>query len=177
MPETIKQIEAVPAAYPDVPGGLSDRAAMLDAGTIWARIESYTAHRFTVRQVIWTVEGAGDWAAPLTPANITGAEIWAVDNWADCTLSAGPYGLCLPDEGPFRITADVGGGVTPAPVLEAFRRLAEYLADEPDRAGVSQYSVNMGGTIEESYQRSAAWIARAMDYSGAADLLRPYRRA
>ena len=64
----------------------------------------------------------------------------------------------------------------PAAVSEAFRRLAEYMADDTDRAGVSSYSVNMGGAIQESYQRSAAHAARALQNSGAADLLRPYRR-
>ncbi len=70
----------------------------------------------------------------------------------------------------------MGGGEVPAAVSEAFRRLAEYLADATDRAGVSSYSVNMGGAIEESYQRNPAWVARAMELSGAADLLRPYKR-
>ncbi|TQE95020.1 MAG: hypothetical protein FKY71_17400 [Spiribacter salinus] len=69
-----------------------------------------------------------------------------------------------------------GGGDVPAAVSEAFRRLAEYLTDATDRAGVSSYSVNMGGAIEESYQRNPAWVARAMELSGAADLLRPYKR-
>ncbi len=70
----------------------------------------------------------------------------------------------------------MGGGDVPAAVKEAYRRLAEYLADEPDRSGVSSYSANLGGAIEESYQRNSAWVARAMDLSGAADLLRPYKR-
>lgn len=59
----------------------------------------------------------------------------------------------------------------------SYRQLAEYLADEHDRAGVSEYSVNMGGAISEACKRNPAWLARALDLSGAADLLRPYRRA
>lgn len=78
--------------------------------------------------------------------------------------------------GPYRFTATVGGGDVPAAVSEAFRRLAEYLADDPERSGASSYSVNMGGAIEESFNRNPAWIARALDLSGAADLLRPYKR-
>jgi hypothetical protein len=177
MLETIKQVESVPAAYPLRASGLSSPADALEPATVWARIEAYTAHRFTPRQVVWTLEGSGDWSPPLTPATVTAVERWNGEAWEPYPLQIGPYGYSAGAEGQYRVTADVGGGTVPAPVLEAYRRLAEYLADEPDRAGVSQYSVNMGGTISESYSRNAAWIARAMDNSGAADLLRPYRRA
>jgi hypothetical protein len=51
------------------------------------------------------------------------------------------------------------------------------MADASDRAGVSSYTVGMGGAVEESYQRNPAWMARAIQNSGAGDLLRPYRRA
>ena len=34
-----------------------------------------------------------------------------------------------PTAGPYRIVADVGGGEVPETILEAFRRLAEYLSD------------------------------------------------
>lgn len=176
MTVTLKQEEAVPATYPAAPGGLSPVAAALDASAVWQRIESYTAHRWTSRDVVWTVEGEGDWTPPLVPAVLTVAETWETGGWVRTTLPEGPLGYCLPGDGPYRITATVGGGNVPAAVLEAFRRLAEYLADETDRAGLSQYSVKVG-EIEESYDRSATWVARAMQLSGAADLLRPYRRA
>ncbi|MFC3118192.1 hypothetical protein ACFOHS_07920 [Jhaorihella thermophila] len=55
--EILKRDEAIPASYPAVPSGLSVAAAALDGDMIWQRIEAYTAHRFTDRQVIWTVEG------------------------------------------------------------------------------------------------------------------------
>ncbi|MDJ0979258.1 MAG: hypothetical protein QNI87_12095 [Erythrobacter sp.] len=177
MAETIDETEAVPLDYPDTPSGLSTAAAALDANAIWQRIEAYTAHRYTDREVTWLVEGKGHWGFPLTPATLSSAERWTGEAWEAVTLSAGPYGYCLPDEGPYRIIADVGAGTVPAAVSEAFRRLAEYLADDTDRAGVSDYMVNMGGAIQESYKRNPAWTARAMQYSGAADLLRPYRRA
>jgi hypothetical protein len=176
MSETLKQIEALPAAYPDAPGGLSTAAAALDTDVIWQRIEAYTAHRFTTREVVWTVEGEGNWTPPLTPATITASEKWESGAWADLTLVDGPYGYCFASDGPFRVTANVGSGTVPAAINEAFRRLVEYLADETDRAGASDYSVNIGGAVEESYQRNPTWVARAMQYSGAADLLRPYRR-
>ena len=177
MAATLKEVEAIPASYPDAPAGLSTAAAALDADALWQRIEAYCRARWTDREVVWTVEGSGAWEAPLTPATLNTVEVWESGAWVECTPAASPWGgYDLPGDGPYRITADVGSGDVPAAVNEAFRRLAEYLADEPDRAGVSSYSVNMGGAIEESYQRSPAWSARAMDLSGAADLLRPYKR-
>ena len=67
--DLLKQFEDVPAAYPDPPAGLSADAAALDADLIWGRIEAYCAHRWTPREVAWTILGdAGDqWRAPLTP--------------------------------------------------------------------------------------------------------------
>lgn len=178
MIDVIKQFEATPAAYPFAPAGLSTPAAALDPAMIWARIEAFIAHRFTEREVVWTLSGnAGDQFHPrLTPVVSREAHFWG-DQWEALTLLDGPLGVCLPFDGTYRVTAQVGAGDVPAPVIEAFRRLAEYLADTDDRAGVSDYSVNMGGAIEESYERNPAWVARAMQYSGAGDLLRPYRRA
>jgi hypothetical protein len=177
MLELVKQSEAIPASYPARPSGLSTAADALDPDTLWARIESYIAHRFTTREVVWILDGCGDWTVPLTPATITASERWNGEAWETYTLPAGPYGYALTMEGQYRITADVGGGDVPAAILEAYSRLAEYLADGTDRAGVSEYSVNMGGTIMESYKRNSSWVARSIELSGAADLLRPYRRA
>jgi hypothetical protein len=176
MIELVKQSEAIPATYPAFSGRLSYEAELLGAGAVWARIESYIAHRFTPREVIWTLDGCGDWTVPLTPATITSSERWNGEAWETYTLPTGPYGYALTMEGQYRITADVGGGDVPPAILEAYRRLAKYLADGTDRAGVSEYSVNMGGAIMESYKRNSAWVARAIELSGAADLLRPYRR-
>lgn len=180
--ETIAETESAPATYPDAPSGLSDAAAALDTAAIWQRIEAYTAHRYTARQATWLVEGKGHWAFPLTPATVSSAECWNGAAWESVTLTDGPYGYCLPDEGPYRIVADVGGGDVPKAVQEAYRRLAEYLAPgQPDnilfgRPGASSHTGKVGD-LEESYDRNPAWLARAMQYSGAADLLRPYRRA
>jgi hypothetical protein len=57
MAVTIKQTEAIPASYP----GDGDPA-------IWQRLESYIAHRFTSRAVVWIVEGCGEWTAAGGPA-------------------------------------------------------------------------------------------------------------
>ena len=180
--ETITEAEADPATYPDAPEGLSAAAAALDADMLWSRIEAYIAHRYSSRQVTWLVEGKGHWGFPLKPATLTSAEKWTGEEWETVTLAVSPYGYCLDDEGPYRIVASVGGGSVPAPVQEAYRRLAEYLAPgQPDnmlfgRPGVSSHSGTVGD-LTETYDRSPAWIAKAMQYSGAADLLRNYRRA
>ncbi len=177
MAVTLKEVEAIPASYPAPVEGLSQAAAALDAAAIWQRLEAYCRVRWSVREVVWTVEGEGPWEAPLSPSTVQAIEGWERGGWTECTPAASPWGgYDLPGDGPYRITAEVGGDDMPPAVAEAYRRLAEYLADVPDRAGVSSYSVNMGGAIEESYQRNPAWMARAMEYSGAADLLRPYKR-
>ncbi|MEC3861188.1 hypothetical protein VK792_07825 [Mesobacterium sp. TK19101] len=176
--DLLKQFEDVPAAYPDPPAGLSADAAALDTDLIWGRIEAYCAHRWTPREVVWTILGdVGDqWHPPLTPVVSREAHFWG-DQWEGLTLLDGPLGICLPFDGTYKITAQVGGGDVPAPVLGAFTRLAEYSADTEERAGATDYSVNLGGAIQENFSRYPSWLARAMQYSGAADLLRPYRRA
>lgn len=176
MAATLKEVEAIPADYPFVTD-LTLPELALDQAAIWQRIEAYCRMRWTAREVVWMVEGKGAWEAPLTPATLTMTEVWEGGEWVECTPAASPWGgYDLPGDGPYRITADVGGGDVPAAVSEAFRRLAGYLTDAADRSGVSSYSVNMGGAIQETYQRHPAWIARALVLSGAADLLRPYKR-
>lgn len=178
MAETLKQVEAVPVAYPATPAGLSTEASALDANMIWSRIETYIACRFTSRAVVWTVEGPGEWVPPLTPATITTTEVWQNDAWTAATLTASPLGgYVLDGSGPYRFTGTAGGGTVPAAVNEAFRRLAEYMADDTDRAGAGRYEVNIGGEWQEGFDRNPAWMARAMSNSGAGDLLRNYRRA
>jgi hypothetical protein len=175
--EALKQVEAAPSSYPDVPAGLSTAAAALDADALWQRIEGYVAHRWAARTVVWTVLGPGEWTPPLVPATVTTAQRWTGSAWEDATLATGPLdGLELPGEGPYRITATVGAGPVPAPALESYRRLAEYLAEGAAKAGASSYSYRLG-EVEESWQRNPAWTAKALQQSGAADLLRPYRRA
>ncbi|MBZ0127977.1 MAG: hypothetical protein K8F59_02570 [Rhodobacteraceae bacterium] len=177
MIDLIKQFEAVPAAYPDAPAGLSTEAAALDAAMIWHRIEAYTAHRFTEREVVWTLLGSAEdqFHSRLTPVVSREAHFWN-DEWESVTLLDGPLGICLPFDGTYRITAQVGAGDVPAAVSEAFRRLAEYLAPGEEHPGASGYKTGMA-SIDVEVTRSATWVARAMQLSGAGDLLRPYRRA
>jgi hypothetical protein len=174
MIDVIKQFEAVPVAYPKRPTGLSDEAAALDPDSVWARIEAYTVYRFSAREVVWTLRGnAGDeWHPRLAPMLSRVAHIWASGAWEVVTLFDGPLGICLPVDGIYRITAQVGAGGVPAPISEAFRRLAEYSTG----IGSSADSFTAANDGESSFERSSAWAARAIQNSGAADLLRPYRR-
>lgn len=186
MVETVTQREAAPDFYPAVPDGLSAAASALDSAVLWQRIESYIAHRFTERTVTWVVDGAGNWDFPLTPARLTSAQRWTGDAWAAVGLADGPFGYVLPHDGPYRIAATVGDADVPEGVLEAYRRLAEYLAPNSltgplaDRPGASSQSAKISAgmvDVDLNFDRAPAWLAKAMQYSGAADLLRPYRRA
>src|SRR5690606_40404100 len=131
MTTTIRQSEAVPENYPDTPSGLSAAAAALEPAMVWYRLESWIAHRFSERECVWTVEGPGSWEPPLTPTTITKCEIWRGEAWEELTLPASPLGgFLLSGNGPYRFTATVGDDEAdvPAAVLEAFRRLAGYVA-------------------------------------------------
>lgn len=172
---TIHEDESIPASYPAAPSGLSAPAAAIASAIIWQRIEAYTARRYTARAVTWIVEGDGEWVPPLTPATVSATEIWSGAAWEAVALNPSPLGgYMLPGSGPYRFTANVGGGTAPAAVNEAYRRLAEYLADiaQSTSVGVRQETVEGVGSIEYDL----AGVARAMERSGAGDLLRPYRR-
>lgn len=175
---TIKQSEAIPSSYPAAPAGLSDAAAALNSSTIWQRIENYIAYRWTARAVSWVVEGPGEWVPPLAPATVSTVQIWDGGQWITETLTPSPLGgYQLDAVGPYRFDASVGSGNAPAAVLEAYRRLAEYLAAEAKiDAGVTK-TANVVGDLRIETERNVSWIARALINSGAADLLRPYRRA
>lgn len=161
MAVTIKQVEAIPAG--------------VDAA--WQRIEAHIAHRFTARAVTWTVEGPGEWIAPLTPATISTSEIWNGTAWEAVTLQPGPLGLELPSQGPFRFVATVGGGTIPPAVSEAHSRLTAYVAAMADNTpGARSVSTNIPDVEQLTIEREPNWIARALQQSGAADLLRPYRK-
>jgi len=177
MATAIKQIESVAETYPAAPSGLSTAAAALPAALIWQRIESYIAWRWTPRDVTWVVEGHGTWHAPLTPATISTVEAWSsADEWESVTLAPSPLGgYFLPATGPYRFTASVGAGTVPAVVNEAFRRLAEYMAAKSGKPSARNEPVS-AGSITITHSRDEAWMAHAMQNSGAADLLRNYRR-
>jgi len=174
MTTTIDQSEEIPASYPVLDPVVSD--------SVWQRIEAYIAHRFTARVVTWVVEGPGEWLPPLAPATVSKVEIWTGAAWEDVTANASPSplgGYWLHGCGPYRFTATVGGG-SPAPevpaiVAEAAQRLSVHFAAKPGKPGATAESIT-AGSISISHRRSESWMAAAMQNSGAADLLRSYRR-
>lgn len=177
MATTIQQVEEIPATYPPLPEGLSAAAAALNSAAIWQRIESYVGFRWTERNVVWVVEGPGEWCPPLLPATMLHVEIWNDLQWDTAELDPTPLGgYRLPNPVWYRFEASVGGGDVPAGITEAYRRLAEYLAAEDSLpGGVTKGSTGLG-EIRVETERAANWIARALINSGAADLLRPFRR-
>ena len=138
---TIRQEETVPAAYPELPLSLfigfkpafpelrppcvTDDALAF----AWARVESYMAHRFAPRAVVWTVDGPGHWLPTLTPATVEAVEVWDGAAWSPTLALPSPYGGHeLPGDGPYRVTATVGAGPVPVPVAKAVGRLVNYLS-------------------------------------------------
>lgn len=177
MAVTIQQNETASLTFPATPSPLSDSAAALAPAVIWQRIESYIVWRWTSRAVNWVVEGPGEWHPPLAPATISTVEVWsAADAWETATLNASPLGgYRLPCTGPYRFTGTVGAGDCPEVVKLAFIRLAEFMAAKPGKAGATRERIR-AGSIDLWVDRSPAWIAMAMQSSGAGDLLRPFRR-
>lgn len=182
MAVTVSQEESLPVDYPAITG-LSSAALGVDLDALWQRLEAWIAYRFTARTVIWIVDGPGEWVVPLVPATIASTEVWQDDDWTEVTLAPAPLGgFQLQGDGPYRITASVGAGPTPAAVVEAFRRLAEWTADAENsrhtwgsNAGAKRAAMNVGN-VALSISRDPNFAAHAMQQSGAADLLRTYRR-
>jgi hypothetical protein len=178
MATTLRQTESAPASYPDAPSGLSPAAAALDPAVIWGRLESYCGRRWSRRSVEWLAEGPGCWFPPLSPAAVETIERWEAGAWvADDTLSASPLGGYVLQPATYRFSGTVGPATPAAPPLvqEAYRRLAEYLAAAKTNAqpGVRQETVE--GIASMIYDPGA--LARALERSGAGDLLRTFRRA
>ncbi len=173
----LEQDEELPDSYP-VPSW-PIRPAIPDQ--VWQRIESYIALRFTERTVVWIVEGCGEFRAPLKPATMTTIEIWddVAKAWSDITANAevSPRGYWLPGRGPYRFTATVGDDEDPpAAICRAAQLLAAYMAADPGTPGVTRERDEAMGLGLTDVWRSQGWMAKAMQNSGAGDLLRPYRR-
>ena len=181
-----KEIETLSTDYPK--GGMPfDTLENIGwyLGTAWQRIETYIRTRYSEREVVWVIEGSeGDeWCPPLEPVVSHTALRWE-SAWVSVSLSDGPLGLVLPESGVFKVTAQVGVGAPPDAVVKAHRKLAWYFSSDSEMAG--NLSTQTGETYElsDNYSKSetkqvtrlASHAAKAMQNSGAADLLRPYRR-
>lgn len=181
MADLLKQSEAAPEDYPEIEGDHVVDVAK-DAAWIWQRIEGYTSHRFTEREVVWIIDGCeGDeWLPPLGPVVSQTAEKWDGGAWVTATLPDGPMGLCITSDGQFRITAQVGAGPVPAAVLKAAKRLADYSVYQmPKNGDANLWANEVKKTSEfetDEFSRPSNWMANALRNSGAGDLLRNYRR-
>ena len=173
MAEVWRQMEDVPGIYPPPPTGATTPP---HPDVVWSRIENYIAYRWTTRQVKWIVEGPGEWVPPLAPIDlVVSIDIWDGSNWQSTTPDSGYLGGYCLNEGKYRFVMDIGNGSPPGAVNEAYLRLAKYMAETDKKAGASSYSAELD-ILKEAYTRSPSWMAKAMQNSGAADLLRPYRR-
>ncbi len=172
---TLRQDEAAVEDYPEVDVS-TEAEPFLPAA--WARIEAYIAWRYSPRVVSWIAEGPGDWQPQLRPATITSVEEWRGSTWEETTLDPSPLGgVVLKGCGPYRFTADVGVDEADVPplVAEAVKRLAEYLAATAGTDGAGMRSESIPDVWQGEYDNKAR--ARALQDSGAADLLRGFRRA
>ena len=174
MTEVLDRVEA-PANNPGQPTDLSPAAAAIDPDALWARLEAWTNRRFAPRTVTWVIAGPGGWQPDLRPATIDTSEVWRGEGWEPTTLRVGPLGFSL-DSGAYRVTATVGGASPPpSEFWEAYRRLAEYLADDSDVGVVASSATRTVGDVSVSAKRPQAWQARAIHNSGAGDMLRGFR--
>ncbi len=146
--------------------------------TAWARIESWIDWRWVSRPVTYIVEGGGDWCPRLKPVTFSATEVWSEYDWTPITLKPSPLGgYVLPGIGPYRFTGTVGDGSAPPPeVVDAATKLSAYLAENNNHPGSSRYADDVG-RLSVTVDRAPTWVARALQHSGAADLLRPYRSA
>ena len=182
MATLLREIEGTPESWPTVilhyparvpdGGGGGESLPTVDAATVWRRIEAWIGHRWASRPVSWVLEGPGEFEPRLQPFTLVSIEQWDdAAGWVEATAAPSALGYCLA-EGRYRITGTAGDDSTPPEtVQEAFRRLHEYAS------GIAQHrGARMADTVADDRTRPTAWAARAMNLSGAADLLRPWRR-
>lgn len=156
--------------YPPAPDGLSDDAAAIEPAVIWDRLETWCNFRWSEAETEFTVNPphAVQWVPPFGPfvVDLVNGEAATTDQFGAVTIR---------DRSKLRCT--IGGATPSETVLAAYRRLAEYFAaTDTAPAGVQRYAVNIGD-ISETYSRRSDHLARAMQNSGAADLLRKFRKA
>lgn len=170
---TLRQDEAAPDGYAEVEVSTAAEPFLPAA---WARIEAYTAFRTSERAVEFIVEGPGTWSAPLRPFALETAQKWNGTAWETVTPAPSPYGYCL-DSGTYKVTGTAGDDDADVPplILESAKRLAEYLAATAGTDGAGMRSESIPDVWQGEYDNKAR--ARALQDSGAADLLRTFRRA
>jgi hypothetical protein len=179
----LRETEGIPASYPAVtpfprPAPIGDPnqpEAVANLTLAWQRIEGWCRWRWASRSVVWVVQGPGEFLPRLEPFTLSTVEMWSDDAaaWSAATAAPSPSGGFVLGEGVWRIsgTAGANAGAVPEAVQEAVRRLVEF------NLGIAEsYKTELATYSEEGTQRPAAWAAKALHLSGAADLLRPWRR-
>ncbi len=178
--------EAAPASYPELPvywDEGSDFENIAPLRHLWSRIEKWICWRWSPRQCVWTVRGPGVWEPHLKPVSNLTVDKWddSTYTWSAATPHASPLGgFCLPERATYKISGTVGDTQEAVPqlVVEAYQRLHGYYNEmqrDAAPAGSSSYSLNIGETLAEQIERSPNWKAKALQHSGAADLLRSFR--
>lgn len=177
MAELLKWQEDAPASAPPVPASLSPAAAALDPLAIWSRLELWCGYRWQARSFSAVICGPGEWSAPVAPVTYADVEIWRDDHWELSELRPGPLGLEF-GSGTFRVTGTAGDDQSPgADAVEAYRRYAEFLAETGKRPGYESWSLSVEGAFSLNWKRERNALAKGIYGSGAADMLRQYRRA
>ncbi|GJL93393.1 hypothetical protein [Hyphococcus sp.] len=200
MSVTLRITEGEPDNYPQIVFGDDPTVEITPepkirkiVTTAWQRIESYIAHRWNTRTVEYIAEGCGEWHPPLSPTTLSTSEIWQGCAWVAVTLEPTPLGgYVLDGEGPYRFTGTVGSlNEPPRAVKDAVFRLVQYFLAVDETPPAHRVVGSFKTDQEPFYQPGEAlpslremeierpnphWIARALQYSGAADLLRPYRK-
>ncbi|SLN10775.1 hypothetical protein PSJ8397_00042 [Pseudooctadecabacter jejudonensis] len=178
----IEQEEISTAVYPDAPDGLSDAAAALSKEIVWDRLEQFTNYKIGQRSIQFRVcsnRGQPWWIPAERPFEITGILIadTTLDDYVATPVRPRADGAVNLEGKAALVTATVGLATAPPLFLEAYKRLAEYFAaSQIGPEGVTRYSLSVGPDITEGYSKQATHTAKAMVNSGAADLLRKYRK-
>lgn len=178
MARTISEEEGAPAEWPELvlinPPYLNDDfERFVNPKIVWRRIEQWITRRWASREVVYVAEGPGIWRPRLIPFTVTTTERWADAEWTACTLDPSPFGgVELPGAGPYRITGTAGDdGKLPEDIFEAAGRLYIYFR------GIGNSAWNETAVYRtEGWQAPSSWAGKAIHLSGAADMLRPYRR-
>jgi len=180
---TLQIIEGEPESRPRLPARPGLGPSDFSAAAVWQRIEQWIAWRWGARACTFIVEGGGgSWRPPLVPFVTEAVEGWDGEAWVPVTLPAFPLGGVRLGSAPFyRFSGTLGSSdAPPADVAEAYHRLADHFAairTHSPMLGSSRHEQTFDGGGSVSIERAPTWTARAIINSGAADLLRPWRRA
>ncbi len=184
--QIVKFEETLPGTYPELVE-YDDEGEALDPlvvdRALWERLESYIAYRWGTRQAVWTCNGCGTFQPHLGPTSNLTVDVWDSDTftWSAVTPDQSPLGgFIFNDNQTYRITGTLGSTAeVPPAVVAAYKRLEAYVTEasaETIPVGVASHSLKIGDGYAEEISRHPNYLARSMQYSGAGDLLRSYRR-